>query len=79
MLLLIGNTVRLLCMYGCVLFCVHIHDKVWNDGVPSLGWHDTLCYLSIPVILVITQSISQQLMQPPKKPGAEADTSQVIT
>ena len=52
--------------------------KVWENGTPSLGWHDTLCYLSIPVILVITQSISQQLMQPPKKPGAEADTSQVI-
>jgi YidC/Oxa1 family membrane protein insertase len=69
----------------CVLYVsklyVYINDKiqVWNDGVPSLGWHDTLCYLSIPVILVITQSISQQLMQPPKKPGAEADTSQVIT
>ncbi|KAG5175925.1 Alb3-like protein, thylakoidal inner membrane insertase [Tribonema minus] len=52
--------------------------KTWENGVPALGWHDTLCYLSIPVILVITQSISQQLISPPKKEGAEADTSQAI-
>ena len=26
--------------------------KNWVDGTPSLGWHDTLCYVSIPLILV---------------------------
>lgn len=52
--------------------------KVWENGVPKLGWHDTLAYLTIPVILVITQSVSQQLMQPPKKPGQENDSSQAI-
>ncbi|CAN0135008.1 unnamed protein product, partial [Discosporangium mesarthrocarpum] len=34
------------------------------DGAPKLGWHDTLAYLTIPLLLVITQSISTQLMQP---------------
>ena len=34
----------------------------WIDGVPRLGWEDTLAYLTIPVILVITQTVSLQLL-----------------
>ena len=34
----------------------------WVDGVPSLGWDDTLAFLTIPVILVVSQSISMNLM-----------------
>jgi len=34
----------------------------WTDGVPALGWTDTLAFLSIPVILVISQSISMNMM-----------------
>jgi len=34
----------------------------WVDGVPALGWEDTLAYLTIPVILVCTQTISLQLL-----------------
>ena len=34
------------------------------DGVPSLGWDDTAAFLTIPVVLVISQFISMQLMQP---------------
>lgn len=30
----------------------------WIDGHPPLGWHDTLCYLTIPAILVCTQTFS---------------------
>eukprot|EP00612_Vaucheria_litorea_P008392 CAMPEP_0171476230 /NCGR_PEP_ID=MMETSP0946-20130122/3467_1 /TAXON_ID=109269 /ORGANISM="Vaucheria litorea, Strain CCMP2940" /LENGTH=386 /DNA_ID=CAMNT_0012006453 /DNA_START=94 /DNA_END=1255 /DNA_ORIENTATION=+ len=52
--------------------------KKWVDGAPLLGWHDTLCYLSIPVILMLTQSASTKLMQPPRKPDAPEDTSQAI-
>jgi len=32
------------------------------DGVPRLGWEDTLAYLTIPVILVCTQTLSLQLL-----------------
>lgn len=46
--------------------------KNWVDGAPSLGWHDTLCFLSLPVILVVSQSISQRLLTPPK-PAEELD------
>lgn len=34
----------------------------WVDGVPRLGWEDTLAYLTIPVILVATQTLSLQLL-----------------
>lgn len=34
----------------------------WVDGVPSLGWEDTIAFLSIPVILVVSQSFSMNLM-----------------
>ena len=34
----------------------------WVDGVPRLGWEDTLAYLTIPVILVCTQTLSLQLL-----------------
>ena len=38
--------------------------KNWVDGAPSLGWDDTAAFLTIPVILVISQFLSMQLMQP---------------
>ncbi|KAJ8607993.1 hypothetical protein CTAYLR_008237 [Chrysophaeum taylorii] len=40
----------------------------WVDGVPSLGWHDTLCFLALPIMLVITQSISMRVLTPPADP-----------
>jgi YidC/Oxa1 family membrane protein insertase len=38
----------------------------FTDGHPPLGWSDTLAYLVLPVLLVISQYISAQVMQPPK-------------
>jgi YidC/Oxa1 family membrane protein insertase len=35
-------------------------------GEPLLGIHDTLCFLSIPLILYISQSISSKVLQPPE-------------
>lgn len=34
----------------------------WTNGVPGLGWADTLAFMSIPIILVLSQSVSMQLM-----------------
>jgi len=34
----------------------------WINGVPPLGWHDTLCYLSLPAILVCTQTAALFLL-----------------
>jgi len=38
-------------------------------GNPELGWESTLAFLSIPVILFISQTISQKVLQPPKDPN----------
>lgn len=40
----------------------------WNGFEPPLGWHDTAAYLSLPLILVVAQFISTNLLQPPADP-----------
>uniref|UniRef100_A0A7S2N3C6 Membrane insertase YidC/Oxa/ALB C-terminal domain-containing protein n=1 Tax=Haptolina brevifila TaxID=156173 RepID=A0A7S2N3C6_9EUKA len=34
----------------------------WVNGAPRLGWEDTLAYLTLPVILVCTQTLSLNLL-----------------
>lgn len=36
--------------------------KGWANGAPMLGWDDTLAFLTIPVVLVLSQSLSMNLM-----------------
>lgn len=36
------------------------------DGHPPLGWHDTTAYLVLPVLLVLSQYVSMELMKPPQ-------------
>lgn len=36
------------------------------DGQPPLGWHDTAAYLVLPVLLVVSQYVSMELMKPPQ-------------
>jgi hypothetical protein len=38
----------------------------WQDGAPPLGWGDTVAYLVLPVLLIGSQYVSMQLMQPPQ-------------
>lgn len=37
----------------------------WVDGVPSMGWEGTLPFLIMPVVLVLMQSATMQVLQPP--------------
>lgn len=41
----------------------------WTTGdglpTPSLGWETTLAFLVMPVVLVLTQSVSMRVLQPP--------------
>lgn len=37
-----------------------------QNGQPPLGWYDTVAYLVLPVVLVISQFVSMQLMSPPE-------------
>lgn len=49
------------------------------DGHPPLGWSDTLAYLVLPTLLIITQYISIQIMQPSQSNDPNLKSSQAIT
>ncbi|CAL9096586.1 unnamed protein product [Musa textilis] len=36
------------------------------DGHPPLGWSDTAAYLVLPVLLVVSQYVSMEIMKPPQ-------------
>lgn len=36
----------------------------WTNGVPSLGWQDTISFLVLPIFLIISQYLSMELMTP---------------
>eukprot|EP00252_Welwitschia_mirabilis_P000946 TRINITY_DN10932_c0_g1_i1.p1 TRINITY_DN10932_c0_g1~~TRINITY_DN10932_c0_g1_i1.p1 ORF type:complete len:323 (+),score=53.25 TRINITY_DN10932_c0_g1_i1:258-1226(+) len=36
------------------------------DGHPPLGWSDTIAYLVLPVLLIASQYVSMQILQPPQ-------------
>jgi len=36
----------------------------FKDGQPPLGWQDTIAYLILPVLLVVSQFVSQKIMTP---------------
>jgi len=42
--------------------------KGWVDGVPSLGWPETTTFLILPVLLVLSQFASMELMTPKDQP-----------
>jgi YidC/Oxa1 family membrane protein insertase len=50
----------------------------WHDSIPSLGWHDTLLYLTLPILLVITQSISLKILTPPSDDPAIEKTQRFL-
>lgn len=37
-----------------------------QDGHPPLGWSDTAAYLVLPVLLVVSQYVSMEIMKPPQ-------------
>ncbi|OVA17609.1 Membrane insertase OXA1/ALB3/YidC [Macleaya cordata] len=49
------------------------------DGHPPLGWSDTLAYLVLPVLLVVSQYISVQIMQSSQGNDPNLKSSQVLT
>ncbi|XP_061369914.1 ALBINO3-like protein 1, chloroplastic [Gastrolobium bilobum] len=49
------------------------------DGHPPLGWSDTLAYLVLPVLLVVSQYISVQIIQSSQTNDPNLKTSQALT
>ncbi|WCJ41210.1 Membrane protein insertase YidC [Euphorbia peplus] len=48
------------------------------DGHPPLGWHDTAAYLVLPVLLVISQYVSMEIMKPPQTDDPSQKNTLVI-
>lgn len=48
------------------------------DGHPPLGWQDTLAYLVLPVLLIFSQYVSMQIMQPPQANDPSQKNTQAI-
>lgn len=49
------------------------------DGHPPLGWSDTFAYLVLPVLLVVSQYISVQIMQSSQPNDPNMKSSQALT
>ncbi|KAJ4710950.1 Inner membrane ALBINO3-like protein 1, chloroplastic [Melia azedarach] len=49
------------------------------DGHPPLGWSDTFAYLVLPVLLVLSQYISVQIMQSSQSNDPNMKSSQAVT
>lgn len=49
---------------------IQYHNKqlliVMQDGHPPLGWYDTAAYLVLPVLLIVSQYVSMEIMKPPQ-------------
>ncbi|KAI8462232.1 MAG: inner membrane ALBINO3-like protein 2, chloroplast precursor [Monoraphidium minutum] len=48
------------------------------DGAPPIGWHDAVAYLILPVLLVASQYISQQIMSPKSDDPAQQQTQAIL-
>ncbi|CAN1295401.1 ALBINO3-like protein 1, chloroplastic [Linum perenne] len=49
------------------------------DGHPPLGWSDTFAYLVLPVLLVLSQFVSIEIMQSSQSDDPNVKTSQAVT
>jgi len=60
----------------------HITPQIYKqfrvDGTPSLGWDNTVAFLAIPVILVISQFVSMQLMQPKSEDPQQQQANAIL-
>lgn len=48
------------------------------DGHPPLGWNDTAAYLVLPVLLVVSQYVSMELMKPPETDPAQKNSLLIL-
>jgi len=48
------------------------------DGAPPIGWHDAISYLVLPVLLVISQFVSQKIVSPASTDPAQQQTQNIL-
>lgn len=50
----------------------------WSGTNPPLGWHDTACYLVLPIVLVISQYVSTALLTPKTDDPAQQQSQAIL-
>jgi len=50
----------------------------WSGANPPLGWHDTICYLVLPVLLVISQYVSTAILTPKTDDPAQQQSQAIL-
>jgi len=50
----------------------------WNNGVPPLGWEATLAFLTLPLLLVLAQTISLRILTPPSDDPAVQKSQAIL-
>ncbi|KAF6002037.1 Flags: Precursor [Cyanidiococcus yangmingshanensis] len=50
----------------------------FQNGAPPIGWHDAIAYLLLPCMLVISQMISQKLLQPPVQDPQQQQANAIL-
>merc|ERR1719313_2547478 len=50
----------------------------WNGFTPPLGWSDTLAYLTLPVLLVVSQYISTAILTPKTDDPAQQQSQAIL-
>jgi len=48
------------------------------NGAPPIGWHDAVCYLVLPVLLVVSQIWSQRILTPPSDDPQMQQTQKIL-
>jgi len=49
-----------------------------QDSAPPIGWHDAGSYLVMPVLLIVSQYVSQAIISPPKSDDPSQDQANAI-
>lgn len=65
-----------------LILCVYLFSCNFSlrrvDGVPSLGWEDTTAFLILPVLLVVSQFASMELMSPKSDDPAQQQSNIIL-
>lgn len=48
------------------------------DGAPPIGWHDAICYLTLPVILIVSQFYSQRVISQSSNDPQQQQTNALL-
>ena len=49
-----------------------------QNGAPPIGWHDASAYLVLPVLLVVSQYVSQKIISPPSSDPNQQSTQWIL-